>query len=291
VTGRRPRITLAYDEGPGAGLGHRRRIEALAHELAARSYRCARVSLEGSAMVAGRIAVIDSYRIRADDPGRVKAGVVVAIDDLARDLDVNLVVDPSPGASADAHEAARHALAGSMFALVAVPAALQTVAVDAAAVTRILVTTGAADEQGVGARLAAHVSAAVPGAEVRLVVGPWGATEVPVGVVGVHARDGLAAELAAAPVVVTAGGVAMLESCMLGRATIGVAIAENQQQAVRGLADAGAIVSATEANVAEIVWSLVSNPARRAALGAAARVALDGKGPARVADAIEELVA
>jgi spore coat polysaccharide biosynthesis predicted glycosyltransferase SpsG len=291
VTARRPRITLAYDEGPGAGLGHRRRIEVLAHELGARGYRCARVSLEGSAMVAGRVAVIDSYRIRADDPGRVKAGVVVAIDDLARDLDVHLVVDPSPGATPDVHELARRAVAGASYALVSVTPSVDTVPVDAVDVSRILVTTGAADEHGIGARLAAHVAAAVPGAEVRLVVGPWGAADVPVGVVGVRTRDGLEAELAAAPVVVTAGGVAMLESCMLGRATIGIAIAENQRQAVHGLADAGAIVPATEANVAEVVWSLVSNPARRAALGTAARVALDGKGPARVADAIEELVA
>ena len=241
-------------------------------------------------MVAGRVAVIDSYRIRADDPGRVTAGAVVGIDDLARDLEVALVVDPSPGANIEGHDRAARALAGTAYALVSIPPALECAAVDDD-VTRILVTTGAADRDGVGARLARRVAATVPDVEVRLVVGPWGSAQVPDGVVAVRTRDGLGPELAAAPVVVTAGGVAMLESCMLGRATVGIAIADNQRQAVRGLADAGAIVAATEDTVADIVWSLVANPARRAAVGAAARVALDGKGPARVADAIEEIVA
>ncbi|HVJ97644.1 MAG TPA: hypothetical protein VNC41_12515, partial [Acidimicrobiia bacterium] len=91
-------VTLAFDEGPGIGLGHRRRVESLAQELDARGHRCALVSLGATAMVAGRIVVIESYRLRGDDRGRVQASVVVAIDDLHRDLDVDIVVDPSPGA-------------------------------------------------------------------------------------------------------------------------------------------------------------------------------------------------
>jgi spore coat polysaccharide biosynthesis predicted glycosyltransferase SpsG len=240
-------------------------------------------------MVASRVAVIDSYRMRADDPGRVKAGVAVAIDDIGRDLDVDLVVDPSPGANAGVHARATRALAGAAYALVSMPSSVSTVPAEGP-VGRVLVTTGAADAGGVGARLAASVAAAVPGAEVRLVVGPWGAQEVPAGVVAVHARHGLASELAAAPLVVTAGGVSLLEACILGRVAVAVAIADNQRPSITGLEALGAIVTATEASVAEIVQSLVADPARRAALGAAARGALDGKGPARVADAIEELI-
>jgi spore coat polysaccharide biosynthesis predicted glycosyltransferase SpsG len=122
------------------------------------------------------------------------------------------------------------------------------------------------------------------------VIGPWGWAEAPDGVSAVHARDGLASELAAAPIVVTAGGVTMLEACVLGRATIGVALAANQRQAVDGLAAAGAIVAATPESLGAIVQTLAADPAQRSALGAQARDALDGKGPVRVADAIEELI-
>jgi spore coat polysaccharide biosynthesis predicted glycosyltransferase SpsG len=286
-------VTLAFDEGPGVGLGHRRRIEALEHELEARGHRCALVSLGATAMAAGRIVVIDSYRLRGDDRGRVQAGVVVAIDDLQRDLDVDIVVDPSPGADGGSHRRAGRVLAGAAFALVSVPAAAVPAATVIACidpVRRVLVTTGAADEAGVGAQLAATIRSVAPDVEVRLVVGPWGSPAVPAGVVPVHAPAGLTDEMAAASIVVTAGGVALLESCALGRPTIAVPIADNQRQAVAGLVDASAIVAATPATVGDAIGRLIGDASARNALGESARVALDGKGPARVVDAIEELV-
>jgi spore coat polysaccharide biosynthesis predicted glycosyltransferase SpsG len=212
---------------------------------------------------------------------------VVALDDLARDLDVDVVVDPSPGASASAHARARRVLAGGAYAMASVPC-IATTPVDGR-VERVLVTTGAADRAGTGADLATAIVRAQPDVEVRLVVGPWGATSVPAGVTTVHATDGLAAELATAQVVVTAGGVAMLESCLLGRPTIAVVLASNQRQAVAGLAHAGAVVAATLSTAAGVVSALVASPARRAELSAAASIVLDGRGPSRVADAIEEL--
>jgi spore coat polysaccharide biosynthesis predicted glycosyltransferase SpsG len=96
--------------------------------------------------------------------------------------------------------------------------------------------------------------------------------------------------MAPASIVVTAGGVALLESCALGRPTIAVVLADNQRQAVTGLADAGAVVAATPATVGDAVRRLIDDASERDALGDTARVALDGKGPARVVDVIEELV-
>ena len=93
--------------------------------------------------------------------------------------------------------------------------------------------------------LAASISDALPAVEVRLVVGPWCTGDIPVGVVPVIAPCGLADELAAAPIVVTAGGVSMLESCLLGRATVAVVLAESQRRAVASLAHEGAVVAAT----------------------------------------------
>ena len=64
---------------------------------------------------------------------------------------------------------------------------------------------------------------------------------MPRGVVAVRAPDGLAAELAAASLVVTAGGVALLEACLLGRPIVALALAGNQRQAVYGLEREGAV--------------------------------------------------
>ena len=105
---------------------------------------------------------------------RGRAGVIAAVDDLARDLAVDLVVDPSPGALGAAHRRARRVLAGAAYALVPPPdPGVREVAV-AAPVARMLVTTGAAD--AAGHRRAARRRARVAPARcrVRLVVGPVG---------------------------------------------------------------------------------------------------------------------
>jgi len=287
-------ILLGFDEGPGVGLGHRRRMEALAAELASRAYDCTLVALQPAAEPERHeIVVVDSYRMRADDGTFSRAQVVAAVDDLARDLAVDLVVDPSPGTVGAAHRRARRVLAGAAYALVSPPAAhLAEASVDD--VTRILVTTGAADASGAGARIAGSVRELVrrarPGIEIRLVVGPWGATDVPPGVVGVFAPDGLATELAAASIVVTAGGVALLEACLVGRPIVALALAENQRQAVHGLDREHAVVVATLETVADAVEALIDDRSRRVALSVAARSAVDGKGVTRVADTLEQLM-
>ena len=120
-----------------------------------------------------------------------------AVDDLAQDLAVDLVVDPSPGAIGASHRRARRVLAGAAYALVPVPDDPPFEAsVDE--VERVLVTTGAADSGGAGARIATALASSLdetrPEVEIRLVVGPWGARDVPAGVVPVHAPNGLARE-------------------------------------------------------------------------------------------------
>ena len=288
---------LFFDEGPGAGLGHRRRMEALAAELTHRGHSCTLCSLdERAARVPGGtpdVVIVDSYRVRADDGSFAPARVLVAVDDLAQDLAVDLVVDPSPGAIGATHRRARRVLAGAAYALVAV-ADDHPFETSVDEVERVLVTTGAADSSGADARIATALASSLdetrPEVEVRLVIGPWGARDVPAGVVPVHAPDGLARELAAAQVVVTAGGVALLESCVLGRPTVALALAENQRQAVRGLEHAHAVLSATPETVVETVMTLIDDRSRRIALGVAARSAIDGKGATRIADTIEQLV-
>ena len=87
----------------------------------------------------------------------------------------------------------------------------------------------------------------------------------------------------------TAGGVALLEACLLGRPIVALALAENQRQAVSGLEREGAVVVATP------------ETCRRGGRGARGRpelagsrfrmprdAAIDGKGAARVADTLEQ---
>ena len=286
-------LILAFDEGPGAGLGHRRRIEALTAELDARGHQCELVSLADAPdtlVIEADLLVVDSYRVRADDEDRFRAPVVIAIDDLGRDLAVDIVVDPSPGAVATTHARAGRVLTGGAYALVPFAATDARPALVDESVARVLVTMGAADSGGIGAEVAAAVVRALPSTEVRLVVGPWGAGSVPAGVIAVDRPDGLAGELADAGIVVTAGGVTMLEACRLGRPIVALALAPNQEQAVAGLAYEGAVVWATPANAADEVEALALDRGRRLALVTNASAAIDGKGAMRVADAIEQLV-
>lgn len=290
-------VFLLFDEGPGVGLGHRRRMETLGAELTSRGHDCVFVALDAttSATVAADAVVVDSYRMRADDAAFARAGVVSAVDDLARDLAVELVVDPSPGAIGAAHRRARRVLAGAAYALVpAADADLTEAAVDRP-VTRVLVSAGAADRDGIGARIATDLAAGALTAdgsavEIRLVVGPWGVADVPHGVVAVRAPHGLGGELASASVVVTAGGVTLLEACRLGRPIVALALADNQRQAVFGLERHEAVLVATPDSVVDAVRSLVDDQDRRTALSHAARSVIDGKGAARIADTLEQLV-
>ena len=106
-----------------------------------------------------------------------------------------------------------------------------------------------------------------------------------------HAPDGLAPEIAAAGIVVTAGGVALLESCVLGRPVVALALAANQRQAVFGLERDGAVVVATPESAADAVVALVKDLSRRVAIAAAARASVNGDGASRVVDMLEQLVA
>ena len=229
-------------------------------------------------------------------PRSRRARVVCAIDDLDRDLAVDLVVDPSPGAIGAAHRRARRVLAGAAYTLVPDPrgGVIEVPVIEP--VSRVIVTTGAADAEGFGVRIAQSLvaSALTAGAcpvEIRLVVGPWGAPEVPCGVIPVYAPDGLAPELAAASVVVTTGGVSLLESCRLGRPIVALALAENQRQAVFGLEREGAVVVATPETVAAAVLSLVDDrgPAAWRSRRPRDRPST-ARAPTRVADMLEQLM-
>ena len=279
------KIVLAFDEGPGIGLGHRRRVEGLACGLV--DLGCAvEMHVIGDGSVVGDVVLVDSYRMRADDRSRVRADTVIAIDDLERDLAVDLVIDPDPGADARVHSTAAVVVAGAPYALV--DPGLRTLASAPIhkVVRRVLVTTGGTDSEGLGARVASGIADALPGAEIRQVVGPWGLGTDDDRVETVHAPEGLGPELAAADLVVTAGGVTMLEACCLGRPVIAFSIAPGQSRALAGAAQVGAVVAVDVASAAEVAAELARDVDARRRFANSARVLVDGQGAARVAAVI-----
>src|SRR5205823_1880405 len=105
---------LVHDDGPGAGLGHRRRCEALAAALEARGIGTAVVPVDDERLDAP-VIVVDSYERRADDRAWATGRLVVALDDLARDLAVACVIDPAVGATSARHRRAGRVLAGPRY--------------------------------------------------------------------------------------------------------------------------------------------------------------------------------
>lgn len=280
-------VVLAFDEGRDAGLGHRRRCEALAAALADLGVSA---RLTGTDDAPGaHVVVVDSYRHRADDADRFPAARRVAIDDLERALATDLLVDPNPGRSVD--DVAGRVLSGPAYALVD-PRLRErsTASWDRDRRPVVLVTIGAADSEGVGASIAAAL-ARDGRVDVRLVRGPWSQS----GVEGdaayavLDAPDGLAHELAAADLVVTAAGVTMLESLVLGRPTVAVVVAGNQRRQADGAAAAGAAVVVAPGDAAAAVFALLADHRRREELVAAGPRYVDGQGAARVAEEIVSL--
>jgi UDP-2,4-diacetamido-2,4,6-trideoxy-beta-L-altropyranose hydrolase len=279
------RIVLAFDEGPGIGLGHRRRVEGLACGLVDLG-GAVEMHVIGDGPVVGDVVLVDSYRMRADDRSRVRADTVIAIDDMERDLAVDLVIDPDPGADARVHSTAAVVVAGAPYALVDPGLRALTAAPIHKAVRRVLVTTGGTDSEGLGTRVASGIADALPGTEIRQVVGPWGLGTDDDRVETVNAPEGLGPELAAADLVVTAGGVTMLEACCLGRPVVAFSIAPGQSRALAGAARVGAVMAVDVASAAEVAARLARDVDARRRFAKSARVLVDGQGAARVAAVI-----
>jgi spore coat polysaccharide biosynthesis predicted glycosyltransferase SpsG len=269
-----PDVAILADAGPGAGLGHVSRSGALAHALRARGadVACAVVAGEGlewdgiawapPGAAAGRVLVVDSYEL-GSAAGRELAGgrPLARFHDEGEPPDADLIV-------ADA--CLRPAFWG-------IPPRTP-----GDAVRRVLVAVGGGAASG-GAALAAAVRDLLPEAAVRLVAGPYADEAPPEGVEVLHAPPGLAGELLAADLVLTAAGQTMLEALCCGAPTVAVAVASNQAPQLERLAAAGAVVAATAAAAGDAVAALAADAGRRTALARAGQRAIDGYGALREA--------
>src|SRR5260221_13340499 len=97
-------------------------------------------------------------------------------------------------------------------------------------VETVFVAAGASETADVARRIAVELAALLPTSNIRVAVGASNTSNLPAGVEAVVTSGGLLDELAAADLVVTAGGVTMLESLALGRPTVAFVLADNQRQ-------------------------------------------------------------
>lgn len=238
--------------------------------------------------IAAPIVVVDSYERRADG-GWVDADLIVAIDDLDRDLAVDVLVDPSPGSTPDPHRRSSVVLAGPRFALVG-PGLPDRVREPAEVVQRVLVTLGGHDPEGLAWRIGSEIVRHQPDLVVATTGGPV-EDDDRAGVERTATTSGLGAALDAADLVVCAGGVTLIESLVLGRPTVAVIVAENQRRAAEAAEAAGAAVLATAASAAGEAHRLVGDPAARRKLGGRARDLVDRGGPDRIAAVVADRLA
>lgn len=319
------RLLFRADCGPDIGLGHVMRCFALASAAVARGHRVALATRDptaaalrrwrdlgadvtafadrpDAAAAAGLVAmarsigaatvVIDRYGLSPTFFDLLAAGglSVVALDDLGRDdPPCELVVNPNPGAEvrfADAYRRSRQRRLGATHALIR-PEVTATQAIGGGG---ILVTLGGSDLARATRALARSLARALPDTAIVAVAADTVDGVPPVGV-DLRAPCDLAPLLANADLVVCGGGVTALEAAHLGRPAVLVVLADNQRPGAETLAAAGAARLAEGLDdVASVVVALMADREARAAMSAAGRGLIDGRGAARVLAAIEAIL-
>jgi UDP-2,4-diacetamido-2,4,6-trideoxy-beta-L-altropyranose hydrolase len=262
------------------------------------------------------LVVCDHYDLDADwfegIRRRVPTATLMAIDDLAdRRLPVDLLLNQNLGASAAAYTglvpAGARVLVGPMYALLRPEFARLRARRRArdGRVERILVFMSGADVRDVTARAVVGLG--------RLGESP-GSVDVVVGAAyphlpslsqivdrtrgtRLHVNTGAMAELMdAADLAVGAASSASWERCALGLPAVLVTLADNQVAAERLLVEAGAAqaigwhTTVTATDIERAVRTLAEDPARVAAMSAAAAAVTDGGGTDRVVEEIEAMV-
>jgi UDP:flavonoid glycosyltransferase YjiC (YdhE family) len=153
----------------------------------------------------------------------------------------------------------------------------------------------------VAPHLVAEVARRCPRAVIHVASGFARATHRPLpgGARWITRRNGLARDLAACDVVVTAGGVTLYEACAIGAPTVAIAVVPEQRPAIAAFAARGAVIDAGELAggdltlrcAATAVTQLLRDHVARRRCSLLARRLVDGLGAHRVAARLQELAA
>jgi UDP-2,4-diacetamido-2,4,6-trideoxy-beta-L-altropyranose hydrolase len=258
--------------------------------------------LERAAASGARAAVVDLQGFPGEAQARIRAAGLrlTVLDDMGgRGFEADVVLNPNVDARRDAYAVAPHTrlLLGPRYALLR-RAFVERAAAPPAAGARLLITMGGGDADNGTLRalqeadgLDAHVTldvllgAAFPHGETVETAARRARHPV-----RIHPdpRDP-AALMAAATVALSAAGTTCLELAHLGVPAVLLVLADNQAGNAAGLARAGCAVSLGDAGrlsgpaLREKLGALLSDPERRARMGALGRELVDGAGAARVA--------
>ena len=259
------------------------------------------------------VLVVDDYDVPsavvAASRDRAPTVVHAVLDDLGgRYVPADVLINGTPGAESFEYttEAGCLRLLGARFILLqpgfaAVPAREHREAIE-----RVLITTGGADIGCLAARALHVVRRALGPVEAVVVRGPFAdaASEAALAavwdehLVRVEHSNDLRAAMLACDLAVSAAGQSLYELAATATPSVAVIVAANQRANVRALEREGTLVSAGEVDEAEVedriatlVARLASDLQLRRAMGDAGRRAIDGRGAARVANALLERVA
>jgi UDP-2,4-diacetamido-2,4,6-trideoxy-beta-L-altropyranose hydrolase len=256
--------------------------------------------------------IVDHYALDArwEEAMRTAAARILAIDDLAdrpHACDVLLdhnAQDPSHDRYENLVPPSALRLIGPHFALLRPEFVAARARMRSGAVTRILLFMSATDPRG--ATLLALEALSQPKlAEIALDIVIGAASRHRAAIEASAAKRGRArvhvdvADMAAlcskADLAIGAGGVAALERCRLGLASLTLAIAPNQNPGLKALEAANAVrhLGALEAwarvALADAISALIEDEGARTALSVEAAKLVDGAGAARCADLLLEL--
>ena len=321
-----PRALLAADCGSGVGLGHLERMLALADALQT-DFDVAVVIPEGDeplrrrvmerghialgqpgdssqrveAAVAAdasvQVAVLDGYVFDVQLQHRLRSRANLAVvDDLGLPADCDLGVNPSPGGEHLRPATVDRFLGGAAFALLRASfLEARELVISRGASTADRARLHRCDRPRRHRRRSHRRVARVDGTvDVVRVVGP----DTDAGVPPAHAREHrlvapltLAGALSGATVYAGAAGTTAIQAACLGIPAVITAVVPNQEAQAAALAAGGCAVVTDATGLARACLQLLDDPERCDVMAVHGRALVDGRGAARVAEAVRNLAA
>jgi UDP-2,4-diacetamido-2,4,6-trideoxy-beta-L-altropyranose hydrolase len=321
-----PRALLAADCGSGVGLGHLERMlaladalhpdvevtivvpeddEALRRRVADRGHTpletpgttAQRVEAAVDAAASVDVVVLDGYVFDVSLQRRLRTRAhLTLVDDLCLPADCDLGVNPAPGGERLRPSVVNTFLGGAAYALLrsSFVEARERVAQRGRPPRTVVVSTGATDPGGVGAAVTAELLSLDSTVEVVHVVGPDTDVRPDADQPREHrlvAPATLADALSGATVYVGAAGTTAVQAACVGIPAAITAIAPNQVAQAAALAEGGCAVLTDAHGLARACLQLLDDPERCEQMATHGRALVDGKGAARVAEAVRNLAA
>ena len=318
------RVLFRAAAGPRRGFGHLVRCRSLARALGVRplvavrggqrvidtalGLGCDVVKSSGPSV----IAKLQPDVVVVDDPitgnasrwiaaARRAGCLVISIHDLGLGaLEADLVVDGSVTRTARASRG--ETLAGTRYAVLdpkvatlrdRSDAGLKPCATGKPCATRVLISLGGGPRAVLAAAIARAILRVEPRADVRIVGGfISGLGDGDQGrITWINPPRGLGEELARTDVAVVGGGVSLYEACALGVPAVGVPVVRAQEPTVKAFARQRAVLGVPTVGVsADVIAAraarLLRDAGLRRRISRKAQTMVDGRGAARVAEAI-----